>query len=481
MKRKKPKINESQIDEFMIKYDFDRKKIIKAHDNFITNIMKSNKEKINMANNVIIHKNDIWCPPLDLKLKSIAFNSCFTIKESKKIKHDFKENNYNYDKYENILIKSKKIILNLNVEQKRIINSWLDSYLKMYNITLKHIKKSFLITKKMCLNWKNVRTILLKDKYEIIKKCSSEKNKCTKVTVHDLDYAIKLACQNYKSAWTNKLRHNIKHFRIRYWNKNKTIKIMDIEKQHFNSGSLRKNILGDVEGLYNGKKFNFYTIANNCRLTYDSVHDEYILHVPENVFKKEIKKNNKMICLDPGIRTFATGITENKVVEIGTKCGNTIQKYLQRKDKIMNNANILHSIKIKNEKICNKKISNYVNEIHWQSINYLTNNYDNIFIGNMSSKNIISNNNYNQLSKMTKRIASTLSFFTYRSRLQYKCATKNIKYKCIDEKYTSKMCSMCGNINYNLGSSKIYNCIKCNLSIDRDVNGCRNIYFKNIK
>ena len=149
MKRKKPKINESQIDEFMIKYDFDRKKIIKAHDNFITNIMKSNKEKINMANNVIIHKNDIWCPPLDLKLKSIAFNSCFTIKESKKIKHDFKENNYNYDKYENILIKSKKIILNLNVKQKRIINSWLDSYLKMYNITLKHIKKSFLITKKM--------------------------------------------------------------------------------------------------------------------------------------------------------------------------------------------------------------------------------------------------------------------------------------------------------------------------------------------
>ena len=84
----------------------------------------------------------------------------------------------------------------------------------------------------------------------------------------------------------------------------------------------------------------------------------------------------------------------------------------------MNNADISHLIKIKNEKICNKKISNYVNEIHWQSINYLTNNYDNIFIGNMSSKNIISNNNYNQLSKMTKRIASALSFFTYRSRLQ---------------------------------------------------------------
>ena len=30
----------------------------------------------------------------------------------------------------------------------------------------------------------------------------------------------------------------------------------------------------------------------------------------------------------------------------------------------------------------------------------------------------------------------------------------------------------------DLGGNKIYNCINCNKSIDRDINGCRNIYMK---
>ena len=44
------------------------------------------------------------------------------------------------------------------------------------------------------------------------------------------------------------------------------------------------------------------------------------------------------------------------------------------------------------------------------------------------------------------------------------------------EEYTSKTCGLCGNINYRLGSNEIYECKKCNLKIDRDVNGARNIY-----
>ena len=48
----------------------------------------------------------------------------------------------------------------------------------------------------------------------------------------------------------------------------------------------------------------------------------------------------------------------------------------------------------------------------------------------------------------------------------------------IDERYTSKMCSLCGWINNKLGSDKIYNCKECKLMLDRDVNGARNIFLK---
>jgi len=50
----------------------------------------------------------------------------------------------------------------------------------------------------------------------------------------------------------------------------------------------------------------------------------------------------------------------------------------------------------------------------------------------------------------------------------------------VNESYTSKTCGRCGNINKELGSSKSYKCSKCHLEIDRDVNGARNIYLKNI-
>ena len=63
-------------------------------------------------------------------------------------------------------------------------------------------------------------------------------------------------------------------------------------------------------------------------------------------------------------------------------------------------------------------------------------------------------------------------------RLQLRCEANNLNYKMINEYYTSKICSNCSNYNENLGSNKIYNCDNCKKIIDRDINGCRCIYFK---
>ena len=52
--------------------------------------------------------------------------------------------------------------------------------------------------------------------------------------------------------------------------------------------------------------------------------------------------------------------------------------------------------------------------------------------------------------------------------------------KIQDESYTSKLCSKCGEINNTLGSSKVFNCNKCNLHYDRDMNSCRNILIKSL-
>ena len=99
----------------------------------------------------------------------------------------------------------------------------------------------------------------------------------------------------------------------------------------------------------------------------------------------------------------------------------------------------------------------------------------------MSIKGIVKNGK-TVIDKMTKRIAYKLKFFSFHQRLIYKCQLNNCNYKKVDESYTSKMCSKCGTIDANLGGKKMYNCIneKCKLKIDRDVNGCRGIFLKNM-
>ena len=122
-----------------------------------------------------------------------------------------------------------------------------------------------------------------------------------------------------------------------------------------------------------------------------------------------------------------TGITEKKIVEIGKNIGNKIKKYINRKE----NANIKDKInektKIKIEKICNKKIANNVNELHWKTINYLTKNYENILIGDMSTKTI--SKKINKICKMTKKIAYKMRWFVFHERLKYKCNQSETKYK----------------------------------------------------
>jgi putative transposase len=126
-----------------------------------------------------------------------------------------------------------------------------------------------------------------------------------------------------------------------------------------------------------------------------------------------------------------------------------------------------------------KKIKNKIDDMHWKTINFLTRNHENIFIGDLSTKSIV-NKEQSNLSGSMKKLALRTNMFKFRERLEYKCKMRCRSYQMIDERYTSKMCSNCGEICEDLGSQKILKCKgnDCKKVIDRDVNGARNIYIK---
>ena len=120
-----------------------------------------------------------------------------------------------------------------------------------------------------------------------------------------------------------------------------------------------------------------------------------------------------------------------------------------------------------------------VDELHWKTINFLIHNFRNILLGDMSAKSIVSNNK-SVLSKEAKVACLKTRYFEFRQRLKYKCELTRTNYRLVNECYTSKICSNCGHYKEELKGEKLYNCNKCNISIDRDINGCRNIMIKSL-
>ena len=226
------------------------------------------------------------------------------------------------------------------------------------------------------------------------------------------------------------------------------------------------------------------------------------LNLPENDFKilndngcyylllsiTNIKKENNnirysSIALDPGVRSFQTGYSpENHYIKIGSKYNEIIKSYYDKLDKLKElrskskKRRTKYNLSKKYRKT-EKKLRDIIFDMHNQVSSYLSNNYENILIPNfctsvMQKKNV--------LSSSIKRYLGTFSFYKFKNKLSCLCNKNNSKLYTVTEEYTSKTCTRCGTINSNLGTNKIFKCNNCDLNIDRDLNGARNILLKKI-
>ena len=231
---------------------------------------------------------------------------------------------------------------------------------------------------------------------------------------------------------------------------------------------------------------------------------------------KRIKKNNMektgegTISLDPGVRKYLTGyssekkknieIRENikikkncyKIYETTKKYGLSSgkkKKVKKKKKKEKKEKKVKREIKVISEKEKekvkrklenrSKKVYRQMTDFHNKVIKYLTENYASILIGDMSLKGIL-NKKTSKLKKKTKYLCTRLRIGMLRTKLKKKCEEKNLKYKLVNEAYTSKTCTKCGTINENLKSKETFNCNECKIIIDRDLNGARNIHLASL-
>jgi len=401
-------------------------------------------------------------PKLDLKIYDSKIRHKMNI-EPMPPKKEKKEDNYSVLKY--TFIPTQNQIHDLSL--------LFDSYMEMYNLTVQFLKQGLTFEFKiMPYSYYTVRKTLDSLKRDIIDRYNRIHN--YKIRVHILDCAIQQATANLKSALTNLRRKRIKHFRMRYWRKNKSILEVHIPKD-----TPILNLLGSLNFVSNRYNDNPPDLKLDAIIQYDKKEDKYYIFLRKKIIPSyQQSSKSKIISIDPGIRSFHTCLTDQEVLKFGSQINSYISKRVEMIYKINKMKGNRMKKKKRNELIrrLRRNIRNKVDELHWKTIKYLTDNYQIILIGDMSVKGITRKGS--GLKSRVKKMALSLRFNEYRQRLNYKCQVRNRKLYTVNESYTSKMCSMCGNLNSKLGGSKIFECPSCEIQMDRDVNGCRGIYIK---
>lgn len=215
-------------------------------------------------------------------------------------------------------------------------------------------------------------------------------------------------------------------------------------------------------------------------IIHDKLTDKWYLHCPVDInwYPDDDKRNEKqatlnhqgerIIALDPGIRKFLVGYDPTgQIIFIGENAQHVLINLLLEIDKCKD---------INESKLLWSKIKHMIDDLHWKSISFLIENYDVILFPDFRIQQMIKSI---KLSKQTKRLMVMYSFFKFKQRLEFKCKMHNKKLFIVDESYTSKICTCCGILNDTKGKETLI-CELCKLMIDRDVNGSRNIFIKNV-
>uniref|UniRef100_A0A6C0C5G4 Cas12f1-like TNB domain-containing protein n=1 Tax=viral metagenome TaxID=1070528 RepID=A0A6C0C5G4_9ZZZZ len=117
------------------------------------------------------------------------------------------------------------------------------------------------------------------------------------------------------------------------------------------------------------------------------------------------------------------------------------------------------------------KKQNLVKDMHYKAANFLVKDYDRIYIGNLSTRKIVSRNNVT-ITKNTKKTILALAPYKFKQILKHMGNKNGCIVEEVSEYLTTKTCSNCGNM-YEIGSSKIYKCGKCGMEADRDENSAK--------
>ena len=373
------------------------------------------------------------------------------------------------EEIQDVEIRTRKIRIYPNQNQKQILKQWLGASRYVYNKALAAVKSG------EC----RYNTYELRDRFVTGKPTKGDPNYNVKPWLLKIPKDIRAgAVRDLVKGFTTNVKlfkaGKISRFEMRFRTRKKETSI-EIPKSAIKivdgKVSIYQTYLSPIR-MSKDKYLKDLKISHDCRLSRSG--KKWFIFVPckKSLFKQE---NVRGVCsLDPGIRKFQTLYSEKETVKF--------QVNTELLNKLYSKLDLLRSLR--DRKIIRKRreidkrwstLGNYISDMHGKIITWLCRNYQTVLIPIFESQEI----GKKLHGKTTRRNLFDLKHYQFRMKLLEKAqATPGFSVRVCTEEYTSKTCTGCGVINRNLGSNEKFSCSKCKLEIDRDVNGSRNILIK---
>jgi putative transposase len=206
-------------------------------------------------------------------------------------------------------------------------------------------------------------------------------------------------------------------------------------------------------------------------------------------------ETSRIAAIDPGVRTaHALYDPSGKLIEFGKNDIGHLYRLCYHLDRLRSEIDLLpkrcsdpdlkryaHRKRWRMRRAwlrASQRIRNLVDDYHKKVIHFLVTHYDVVLLPALETSRLVLRK-ARRLTNKTARAMVTWSHYRFRQRLLWKCRTTGCKVVVCGEAYTSKTCGQCGWLHNKLGGSKIFECGRCGLEVDRDANGARNILLKN--
>jgi putative transposase len=197
----------------------------------------------------------------------------------------------------------------------------------------------------------------------------------------------------------------------------------------------------------------------------------------------------KIIALDPGVRTFQTGFDQDgNILEFAPGDAGRLISLALKIDRL---SSELDQVKVRHharQRLKRKRLRAFRrlrclrDEVHWQTAHYLCNNYDVILLPSFGVQSMVQRGGVRgvrrrTIGKDTTRKMLVWSHYLFRQRLLQKVKQWGKALIIVNESYTTKTCPGCGECR-QVGGSKVFRCKPCDLRLERDGNGARNILLR---